>query len=70
MNRARQGTQLRPLMMDLLERYLSRQDLPVNVRVERLDAHTLLVTHTTGLVVSIRVSDVATAAQVRALIER
>ena len=69
MNRAKQGLQLRPLLMDLLERYLGRQDLPVTVRVERLDEHTLLVTHTTGLVVVIRVEEIATAEQARALME-
>lgn len=67
MNKSRQGTQLQPLMMDLLQRYLSRPDLPVAVRVERLHDGALLVTHTTGVCVRISVVPCVTAEQAAAL---
>jgi hypothetical protein len=67
MNRAKQGAQLQPLILDLLERYLGRQDLPVCLRVERLHDEALLVTHTTGVCVVVRIEQAVTSEQVAAL---
>lgn len=68
MNRSKQGAQLQRVVLELVQRYLSRQDLPIEVAVEPFDdGAALLVRHTTGVCLRIRVEEFVSPEMVSAL---